>query len=69
MSAELISDSGETVRDEDAVYRMVTFTEGTFRFEQSAVERHKTVSLNNASILMEACRLQDEAGLASAPGA
>ncbi len=66
MSAELVSDSGDTVRDEEAVYRMVTFTEGTFRFEQSAVERRKTVSLSNASILMEACRLQDEAGLADA---
>ena len=66
MSAEVVSDSGETVRDEEAIYRMVTFTEGTFRFEQAAVERRKTVKTNNASILMEACRLQDEAGLAGA---
>lgn len=66
MSAELISDSGETVRDEEAIYKMVTFTEGTFRFEQAAVERRKTVKTNNATILMEACRLQDEAGLAEA---
>jgi len=66
MSAELVSEAGETVRDEEAIYRMVTFTEGTFRFEQAAVERRKTVKTNNASILMEACRLQDEAGLEGA---
>jgi HD-GYP domain-containing protein (c-di-GMP phosphodiesterase class II) len=66
MSAELISDAGETVRDEEAIYKMVAYTEGTFRFEQSAVERRKTVKTNNATILMEACRLQDEAGLAGA---
>ena len=66
MSAELISDSGETVRDDEAVYKMVAFTEGTFRFEQSAVERRKTVKSNNATILMEACRLQDEGRLRDA---
>ncbi|MHC4247898.1 MAG: HD domain-containing phosphohydrolase [Planctomycetota bacterium] len=64
MSAELVSDAGETVRDEEALYKMVAFTEGSFRFEQAAVERRKTVKLNNATILMEACRLQDEAELA-----
>jgi len=68
MSAELVSEAGETVRDEEAIYGMVTFTEGTFRFEQAAVERRKTVKTNNASILMEACRLQDEAGLKGAEG-
>jgi hypothetical protein len=69
MSAELISASGETVRGEEAVYRMVGQTEGTFRFEQGAVERRKLVKTNNATILMEACRLQDEKGLSGAgPG-
>ena len=68
MSAEFVSDSGETVRDEEAVYRMVGLKEGTFRFEQSAVEHNKSVKANNASILMEACRLQDEAGRDGASG-
>ncbi len=60
LSAELTTASGDTMRDEEAIYRMVDFTEGSFRFEQTAVERRKTVRANNATILIEACRLQDE---------
>jgi len=60
MSAELTFADGTTLADEEAVYRMIDTAEGTFRFEQGAVDHRKTVRSNNATILMEGCRRQDE---------
>lgn len=60
MGAELHPPDGEAERDEEAIYEMIQKKEGTFRFEQCAVDRKKTVKLGNTMILMEACRRMDE---------
>ena len=60
LSAELHPTGGDAARDEEAIYRMIERKEGTFRFEQCAVDRNKTVKLSNTMVLMEACRRIDE---------
>ena len=60
LGAELHPTGGDATRDEEAIYRMIEMKEGTFRFEQCAVDRNKTVKLNNTMVLMEACRRMDE---------
>lgn len=60
MGAELSAADGTSLADEEALFRMFDMEEGTFRFEQGAVERKKTVRSNNTMIMMEGCRRQDE---------
>ncbi len=64
MGAEFTPIGGEAENvpqaDEEAIYRMMEMREGTFRFEQCAVDSKKTVKLNNTMILMEGCRRMDE---------
>jgi hypothetical protein len=60
LNAEFTSGDGDALNDESAIFRMMEYAEGTFVFEQRAVERRKTVKSNNTMILMEGCRLQDE---------
>ena len=62
LGAEYTTSEGEVLSDEEAIFLMMELPEGTFMFEQSSVERKKTVKSNNTMILMEGCRRQDERG-------
>lgn len=46
--------------DEEAIFRMIELSDGSFSFAQRHVERERTIGASNTSILMEGCRRIDE---------
>ena len=67
LDGRIYFDGGAIVRaeagsqqDEEAVYRMLALSQGTFSFVQKAVAVPRTVRMSNTSILLEALRRHDE---------
>ena len=57
---EMLSAEFGELRDEEAVFRMIGLSEGSFSFSQRHVEEARTIKSSNTSILMEGCRRIDE---------
>ena len=51
------------IQGEEAVNKLVTFKKGIFRFEPEVVSAKKNITGSTMNVLLEACRLMDEANL------
>ncbi len=51
------------IQGEEAVNKLVTFKKGIFRFEPEVVSAEKNITGSTMNVLLEACRLMDEANL------
>jgi hypothetical protein len=57
---EMLSAEFGELRDEEAVFRMISLSEGSFSFSQRHVEEARSIKSSNTSILLEGCRRMDE---------
>jgi len=57
---QLIGAQTKTKQGEEAVYELVTFVDGTFKFEILDKNLTKNVSNSTMNVIMEACRIMDE---------
>jgi len=48
------------ITGEDAFFKLVAKTEGTFRFEMDDVEKDRNIENSTMNVIMEACRIMDE---------
>ncbi len=60
---ELIHAACGALQGEEAVNKLVTFKTGIFRFEPEMLQVEKNISGSTMNVLLEACRLMDEANL------
>ena len=46
---------------EEAMYELVALDEGTFQFQSQEVEMERNIQNSTMNVIMEACRIMDEA--------
>ena len=57
---QLIGAATKDKKGEEAVYELVTFSDGSFKFEISDKNLSKNVTNSTMNVIMEACRIMDE---------
>ena len=59
-NGELFAAKTEAKQGEEAIYELVTFTEGLFDFEIMEEEVERNINNSTMNVIMEACRIMDE---------